>query len=301
MSDRDSGRVDPAEPFGIVAIASSAGGITALTRVLGGLPDGFPVPVVVVQHLDPRHTTVIADVLGRRTKMPVKLAQEGEEAEPGTIYIAPPNHHLLIGADGVLTLSSSELVHFVRPSADLLFESVAGSYGPRAIACVLTGTGNDGAMGASAVKSRGGTVIAEDPELAEFKSMPEAAIAAGAVDFILPLDEIAQVICGLVGGGPVMTQPDNGQETDSGLEDLLVFIRDSRGFDFTGYKRSTVSRRIRKRMHEAGATDYTDYRDLLESSAEEFSHLFNTILINVTGFFRDPETWAFLQPRSCQS
>ena len=94
-----------------------------------------------------------------------------------------------------------------------------------------------------------------------------------------------------------MTQPDTGQETDSGLEDLLVFIRDSRGFDFTGYKRSTVSRRIRKRMHEAGATDYTDYRDLLESSAEEFSHLFNTILINVTGFFRDPETWAFLQRR----
>ena len=201
MSDRDSGRVDPAEPFAIVAIASSAGGITALTRVLGGLPNGFPVPVVVVQHLDPRHTTVIADVLGRRTKMPVKLAREGEEAEPGTIYIAPPNRHLLIGADGVLTLSSSELVHFVRPSADLLFESVAGSYGPRAIACVLTGTGNDGAMGASAVKSRGGTVIAEDPELAEFKSMPEAAVAAGAVDFILPLDEIAQVICGLVGAG----------------------------------------------------------------------------------------------------
>jgi two-component system CheB/CheR fusion protein len=92
-----------------------------------------------------------------------------------------------------------------------------------------------------------------------------------------------------------VTQPDSGHETDSGLEDLLVFIRDSRGFDFTGYKRSTVTRRIRKRMHEAGATDYTDYRDRLESSAEEFSHLFNTILINVTGFFRDAETWTFLQ------
>ena len=203
MTDGDSGRVDPAEPFAIVAIAASAGGITALTRVLGGLPNGFPVPVVVVQHLDPRHTTVIADVLGRRTKMPVKLAREGETAEPGTIYIAPPNRHLLIGADGVLTLSSSELVHFVRPFADLLFESVAVSYGPQAIACVLTGTGaRPRAMGASAVKSRGGTVIAEDPELAEFKSMPEAAVAAGAVDFILPLDEIAQVICGLVGAGP---------------------------------------------------------------------------------------------------
>jgi two-component system chemotaxis response regulator CheB len=134
--------------------------------------------------------------------MPVRLAREGVKADAGTIYIAPPNHHLLIGANGGLTLSSSELVHFVRPSADLLFESVAGSYGPRAIACVLTGTGSDGAMGASAVKSRGGTVIAEDPESAEFKSMPEAAVATGAVDFILPLDEIAQVIRGLVETSP---------------------------------------------------------------------------------------------------
>ena len=191
-------RAETGEPYGIVAIAASAGGITALGHVLGGLPTGFPVPVLVVQHLDPRHKTVIAEVLGRRANMPVRLARDGEKAEAGTIYIAPPNHHLLVGTDGVLSLSSSELVHFVRPSADLLFESVAGAYGPRAIACVLTGTGSDGAMGASAVKSRGGTVIAEDPELAEFKGMPEAVVASGAVDFILPLDEIAAVIRGLV-------------------------------------------------------------------------------------------------------
>lgn len=198
MNDPGTVRNDPGMPYDIVAIAASAGGITALGRVLGSLPGGFPVPVLVVQHLDPRHKTVIAEVLGRRAKMPVKLAGEGEKAEPGTIYVSPPNRHLLVGADGVLTLSNSELVHFVRPSADLLFESVAGSYGPRAIACVLTGTGSDGAMGASAVKSRGGTVIAEDPGTAEFKGMPEAVVASGAVDFILPLDEVAAVIRGLV-------------------------------------------------------------------------------------------------------
>jgi two-component system chemotaxis response regulator CheB len=106
---------DPGAPFGIVAIAASAGGVTALSRVLGGLPAGFPVPVVVVQHLDPRHKTVIAEVLGRRAKMPVRLAQQGEKAEAGIVYIAPPNHHLLVGMDGALSLSSSELVHFVRP------------------------------------------------------------------------------------------------------------------------------------------------------------------------------------------
>ncbi|HLI39457.1 MAG TPA: chemotaxis protein CheB [Streptosporangiaceae bacterium] len=188
----------PGAPYDIVAIAASAGGITALGRVLGGLPAGFPVPVVVVQHLDPRHQTIIADVLGRRAKLPVQLAREGERAKAGTIYVAPPNHHLLVGPNGTLTLSSSELVHFVRPSADLLFESVAGTYGARAIACILTGSGSDGAMGASAVKSRGGTVIVEDPELAEFKGMPEAVVSSGAADFVLPLDEVASVIRGLV-------------------------------------------------------------------------------------------------------
>jgi two-component system chemotaxis response regulator CheB len=197
MNDNES--VNTAnEPYGIVAIAASAGGITALGRVLGGLPLGFQVPVVVVQHLDPRHKTIIAEVLGRRAQLPVRLASHGERAESGTIYIAPPNHHLLVEADGMLMLSSSELVHFLRPSADLLFESVAGTYGPRAIACVLTGTGTDGAMGASAVKSRGGTVLVEDPAQAEFSGMPEAVLATGAVDFVLPLDEIATVIRGLV-------------------------------------------------------------------------------------------------------
>jgi two-component system, chemotaxis family, protein-glutamate methylesterase/glutaminase len=185
-------------PYDIVALAASAGGITALGKVLGGLPTGFGVPVVVVQHLDPRHQTVIAEVLGRRTKLPVRLAAEGDWPDPGTIYIAPPNHHLLVSEDGRLTLSSAELVNYVRPSADLLFESVAARYGPRAIACVLTGTGSDGATGVSAVKVRGGTVLVEDPELAQFKGMPEAAVQSGAADYILPLDEIASVVCGLV-------------------------------------------------------------------------------------------------------
>jgi two-component system chemotaxis response regulator CheB len=197
---REFDDAEPTHPYRIVAIASSAGGITALTRVLGSLPAGFPVPVVVVQHLDRRHETVIASVLGRRTTLPVTLARADERAEAGTIYVAPPNYHLLVGAGGMLTLSSSELVHFVRPSADLLFESVAGAYGATALACVLTGSGQDGAMGVSAVKTRGGTVIVQDPESAEFKGMPEAAVATGTVDFVLPLDEIGSVITGLVTG-----------------------------------------------------------------------------------------------------
>jgi two-component system chemotaxis response regulator CheB len=156
---------------------------------------------VIVQHLDPRHATIIAEVLGRKTALRVRLAAEGDLLEPGNVYIGPPNHHLLVSMERVLMLSSSELVHFVRPSADLLFESVAASYGPQAIVCVLTGTGSDGAAGASVVKKRGGTVIAEDPEHAEFKGMPGAVVAAGIVDFILPLEEIAPAIRQLVADG----------------------------------------------------------------------------------------------------
>ncbi|WP_433663119.1 chemotaxis protein CheB [Nocardia sp. CA-128927] len=186
------------DPYAVVAIASSAGGITALFKVLGALPATLPVPVLVVQHLDPRHKTVLAELLSRRTELRVKLATAGETAEAGTVYIAPPNHHLLVEPNGVLALSGSELVHFVRPSADLLFESVAGAYGPRAVACVLTGSGSDGATGVSAVKSRGGTVVVQDPEEAEFKGMPSAAVATGDADLVVPLDEIAGVLRGLV-------------------------------------------------------------------------------------------------------
>ncbi|MEI5098875.1 chemotaxis protein CheB [Streptomyces sp. PmtG] len=199
MTAHQSARAtDQGDSYEVVAIASSAGGIHGLRVLLEGLGGDLPVPVLIVQHLDPRHRTVIAEVLARRTALDVKLADQDERALPGTAYVAPPDRHLLVGHDGVLTLSSSALVHFVRPSADLLFESVAGAYGPRSIAVVLTGTGVDGSMGVAAVASRGGTVIAQDPESAEFPSMPKAALGTGAVDFVLPLEEIAAVIRGLV-------------------------------------------------------------------------------------------------------
>src|SRR5262245_19943756 len=184
--------------FDIVALAASAGGLTALSHVLTALPGDFPATLVVVQHLDPRHRSLMADILSRRTPLQVKQAEEGEHLSPSTVYIAPHNRHLLVNPDGTLSLSQSELVHFLRPSADLLFESVAASYRERAIAIVLTGTGSDGAMGVQAIKKMGGTVIAQDEATSEFFGMPSAAIHSGSVDFILPLNEIATAIITLV-------------------------------------------------------------------------------------------------------
>ena len=187
--------------FDVVAIATSAGGLRALTEVLSALPAGFPVAVVVVQHLDPRHRSLMAAILSRRTALPVRQAEDGMKLGPGTVLIAPPNKHLLVNQDGTVSLTHSELVHFVRPSADLLFESVAGSYKERAIAVVLTGTGSDGAMGVRAIKKMGGTIIVQDEGSSEFFGMPGAAIQTGCVDFVLPLGEIAGAVVTLVSTG----------------------------------------------------------------------------------------------------
>ena len=190
-------------PFDIIAFASSAGGLKALSLVLGALPAGFPPSIVVVQHLDPRHRSLMADILNRRTNLVVKEAEEGEKLRPATVYIAPPNKHLLVNPDTTLSLSQSELVHFVRPSADLLFESVAGSFKERAIAVVLSGTGTDGAMGVQAIKKVGGTVLAQDEASAEFFGMPHAAFATGCVDFVLSLGEIPGALRTLIETGEV--------------------------------------------------------------------------------------------------
>jgi two-component system chemotaxis response regulator CheB len=189
--------------FDIVALAASAGGLKALSLVLAGLPAEFPAAIVVVQHLDPRHRSLMADILSRRTPLAVRQAEEGNLLQLGAVYIAPPNRHLLVNPDSTLSLSQSELVHFLRPSADLLFESVAGSFKERAIAVVLTGTGSDGAMGVKAIKKMGGTVIVQDEKSSEFPGMPAAATHTGSADFVLPLEEISAALVKLVTQEPM--------------------------------------------------------------------------------------------------
>jgi len=183
--------------FDVIALAASAGGLTAISLILEDLPEDFPLAIVIVQHLDPRHRSLMVDILKRRTRLGVKQAEQDEILSPSTVYIAPPNNHLLVNPGGGLSLTKTELVHFVRPSADLLFESLAASYKERALVVVLSGTGSDGSMGVQAIKKMGGTVIAQD-ETAEFFGMPSSAIATGDVDFVLPLKEIPGALRTLV-------------------------------------------------------------------------------------------------------
>lgn len=183
----------------VIALAASAGGLQALGEVLEGLPPMIRAAVLIVQHLDPHRPSHLASILGRRSGLPVRQAADHDHMAQGCAYVAPPGAHLTVTPDGELLLSDRPPLHFVRPSADHLFESMADSFGPRAIAVVLTGMGLDGASGAQAIRQRGGTVIVQDKATSAFFGMPGAAIAAGEVDRILPLREIPLTLAELAG------------------------------------------------------------------------------------------------------
>ena len=185
----------------MVAIGASAGGVEALHAVAAALPADFPVPVLIVQHMDPRHKSMLAGLLSRRCRLRVKQATDGEEMRGGTMYIAQPDMHLIVRS-GRLVLTDTKQVHFSRPSIDLLLQSVADSYGDRAIGVILSGSGVDGADGIRAIKAKGGTTLAQDPATAAHSGMPQAARATNCVDLTLPLEEIGPALTSLVAPTP---------------------------------------------------------------------------------------------------
>jgi two-component system chemotaxis response regulator CheB len=180
--------------YGIAVIAASAGGLTALSAVLSSLPPGFPLPIVIVQHIDPHHVSRVAAILGRQTRLPVKDAAQHDVLLPGTVYVAPPDFHAeFLGR--TIMLTHTPPVHFARPSADRAFLSAAAQ--GRVIGVVLSGAGTDGAAGVVAIKAAGGVVIAQDESTASYFGMPQAAIKTGAVEYVLPLDQIGPTLTAL--------------------------------------------------------------------------------------------------------
>jgi two-component system chemotaxis response regulator CheB len=182
----------------VIAIGASAGGLHALAEVLRPLPRDFPSSILVVQHLDPHHESLLTQLLRRGTAIRVKQAEDGEAIKRGVVYVAPPDQHLLVG-QGQVQLAHTKTVHFSRPSIDLLFESVAAAYGEQCIGLVLSGSLRDGAAGIRTIKSAGGTTLVEDPDGAEFPSMPLAALATGSVDLVIPLAKLGAALMRLCG------------------------------------------------------------------------------------------------------
>jgi two-component system, chemotaxis family, protein-glutamate methylesterase/glutaminase len=177
----------------IVVIGASAGGVEALRVVAQTLPPRLPVAILVLLHVDPRRHSVLPDLLARQCELVVKPAVNDELIRPGTMYVAPPGVHLIVSGDRLL-LTHTPPVNFCRPSVDLLFQSVAEAHGPAVVAVILSGSGIDGAAGVRAVKARGGVVIVQDPASASHHGMPDAAIATGCVDHVVPIGAISATI-----------------------------------------------------------------------------------------------------------
>ena len=182
----------------MVVVGASAGGLAALSILLGALPVDFPAPVAVVLHLSPDHPSVLVGILSRYTPLPVVWATEGARMKPGTVYVAPPDRHLVFQRNGDVSLLLSAPVHFARPSVDLLFSSAARAFGDRTLAVILTGNGYDGSGGVAEVHRTGGVVIAQDEASSEFFSMPREAIESGGVSYVLPLASIGAAVRRLV-------------------------------------------------------------------------------------------------------
>ncbi len=201
MKDKGTPPCDPARC--VIAMAASAGGLQALSVILGGLPTDFPAAIAIVMHLSPSHKSLLAEILSSRSLLEVRQAKTGDILCHSSVFVAPPNQHMSVVQGGRIELSSSEAekVHFARPSAEPLFATVAAVYQKHAIAVVLTGGDGDGSFGVQIIKDQGGMVIAQNRPTSQDFSMPETSIKTGDVDFILPLSEIAPMLIELVSAG----------------------------------------------------------------------------------------------------
>ena len=272
----------------IIGIGASAGGLEALQQFFQNMPANSGLSFVVVQHLSPDYKSLMADILGKHTQMRVLQAENEMQIRPNTVYLIPPKNNMTL-RDGRLFLT--EFVHgMLNHPIDIFFTSLAEEQKERAIAVILSGTGSDGTSGIKIVKEHGGLVIVQNPDSAKFDGMPRCALYTGRADFVLSPDGIVDEILNF-SSYPTIIRPQENADLFSDEETfsrIYAVLKKNSGIDFTNYKRSTVLRRIERRMvvtHSAGLADYVKF---LAANAEEASILVKEILIGVTNFFRDP-------------
>ncbi|MGD0762538.1 MAG: chemotaxis protein CheB [Roseiarcus sp.] len=288
-----SGRAD----FPIVAIGASAGGLEASKKLLDALPAGNGMAFILVQHLDPSHDSMMADLLAGHTAMPVLQATDGMAIERERVYVIPPGVYLSVDK-GALRLSRPQERHGARLPFDFLLNSLASEFGARAVCVVLSGTGADGSLGLKAVKAKGGLVIAQEVDEADYDGMPQSAIATGDVDLVLPAAKIAEALVSHERGAALAPAPRKSRSQDSLqalLPKIIDLLRAKTVHDFTHYKHGTLQRRVERRMAMAAIKTAAEYLDFLLRDADERDQLSRDLLINVTGFFRDAPVFDFLE------
>jgi two-component system CheB/CheR fusion protein len=293
-NDDTDGRTQPApgsndgKPV-IVAIGASAGGVHALQSFFGALPDRTGAAFVVVVHLDPQHRSEMAAIIAMRTRMPVVQVDTRDRLQADHVYVIPPDRRLQVVDHEVSALQFDE-PRGHRSPIDLFFRSLAEQLG-EGFAVILSGAGSDGAIGVRAVKEAGGIILVQEPNEAEYSSMPRSAIAAGVADFVLPVRELAKRLVDLIHIKEGASPPGIRNFDEEVLRQIIAHLRVRTGHDFSKYKRSTVLRRIARRMQVTRADDLTEYHNVIRDNAEEAQALLGDLLISVTTFFRDSEAF----------
>jgi two-component system, chemotaxis family, CheB/CheR fusion protein len=296
MSDDDHG-VRPSEDeggasqgtagkgFPTVGIGTSAGGVHALQMFFESLPDDVDAAFVVVLHLDPWRQSELSSILATRTGMPVTQVTGLTPMEPRHVYVIPPNRQLR-ATDHHLAITEFDEPRWQRTPIDLFFRSLAAEGGDN-FAIVFSGAGSDGSVGIKAVKEAGGIILVQDPDEAEYGSMPRSAVATGLADFVLPIREIAARLPELIRNRPSPQSEDLTETDEEAMQRVLSHLRVRSGHDFSSYKKSTVRRRLARRMQVQRASTMVDYLGALRENPQEAQALFADLLISVTMFFRD--------------
>src|SRR5258708_6867480 len=282
----------------VVGIGASAGGLEAMRQLLEQLPAKTDMAFVLVQHLDPQHDSLLTELLAKSTPLPVSQVKDGMRVELNHLYVIPTKTTLNI-EEGILKLIPRQDIQGQHMPIDSFFRSLAEDQGNKAMGVVLSGAASDGALGIQAIKGAGGVTFAQDEATAKYTGMPHSAIKTGCVDFILPPGKIAHELARIgrhpyvVSRAPTEVLPSEGAE-DQFLGEIFNRLRSAKGVDFTAYKHSTLKRRMLRRMAVHKIESLKEYAKFLKDTPPEAEALYHDILITVTNFFRDPDSFAAL-------
>ncbi|MGA7595280.1 MAG: chemotaxis protein CheB, partial [Gallionella sp.] len=287
-------RKKPEVAFPIVGIGASAGGLEAFEHFFRGIPVNPGMAFVLVPHLDPGHASILTEILQRSTAMPVAEAQDQMKVASNRVYVIPPNRDMAI-FHGRLQLSVPEQPRGQRMPIDAFLRSLAEDQGEHAIGIILSGTGTDGTLGLRAIIGADGISLVQEPSTAKYDGMPGSAIQAGYATHILPVEKMPEVLQSGIRIQTLRQQSPQAPAAAGGMNRILMQLRSASGHDFSQYKKSTVRRRIERRISQHGLENMEIYARYLKEHPAEIHVLFKELLINVTSFFRDSEAFAVLK------
>jgi two-component system, chemotaxis family, CheB/CheR fusion protein len=283
--------------FPIVGVGASAGGLEALEQFLKHMPDDSGIAIIILQHLDPHHKSMMVELLQRVTSLKVRQAADQMTVRPNQVYVTPPNCSISIH-QGVISLHESDRLKAINLPIDFFFRSLAEDKKEHSIGIILSGMGSDGTLGLRAVKECNGIVMVQDPATAKFDSMPRSVINSGLADFIASPDELPKLMISYFKSRPPAANKLKTPSDDrsySSLNKLIVLLRSHTGHDFSQYKKNTLYRRIERRMGIHQISKISDYVQFLHNNPMEIEILFKEFLIGVTNFFRDAPAWDFIK------